>query len=248
MSAASRWAAPVVATTIDPALEGVARTHTPWATDPNQNLTCVPYFIPGTQTIDWEEVSTGFEILELDTSEAGLDCQGIWDGSEWQPSGRFQTFVPLAANNRDVIDSMSQNLCQLLSFSVLPPEDRGLDCLAIPRCVPGSAGCKYVKLPDSLCPETDEERGIYRCHLGATGNPNHEAGYPASLNCTATAPTTPLDPDSDPTVSAGQCCDPLGDSQGGLPACNAFRVVYEFAASAAEITDDRASELPPICF
>jgi hypothetical protein len=45
----------------------------------------------------------------------------------------------------------------------------------------------------------------------------------------------------------GQCCDPLGAGTNGLPACNAFRMVYEYAASAAEIADERSDELPPVC-
>jgi hypothetical protein len=97
-----------------------------------------------------------------------------------------------------------------------------------------------------LCPKSDSERELFRCHLGALDNPNEEEGYPTSLNCTMTAPSTPLDPDVDPSVSKGQCCDPLGASTDGLPACNAFRIEYAFAAAAVEITDERQDE-PPVC-
>jgi hypothetical protein len=244
----ARWAVPVGDATFDPSLDGAARTATTWATNPNQRITCSPFYLPGTQTVDWEQCTTGFEILQLDTSSSGLDCQGQWTGDSWQAAGLVQSFVPLAANSTDPIDAIAQNLCQLLSFSVVAPEDRAIDCLATPRCAPGTEGCKYVKLPDSLCPDTDEERGLFRCHLGATGNPNDEADYPTDLNCTATAPTTPLDPDVNPSVSAGQCCDPLGAGTGGLPACNAFRIVSEFAAGAAEITDAPSNDLAPVCF
>ena len=115
--------------------------------------------------------------------------------------------------------------------------------------MPGTDGCKYIKLPDSLCPLTDTDRDIYRCHLGALGNVNNETDYPsdADLNCTMEAPTSPLNPDMDPAVSKGQCCDPLAMGTNGLPACNAFRIINEFAAAAAEITTEKAGEFPPIC-
>lgn len=113
--------------------------------------------------------------------------------------------------------------------------------------MPGSDGCAYVKLPDSLCPETDEERSLFGCHLGAEGNPNAEEGYPSELDCALDPPSAPLDSDVNPFVSKGQCCDPMGTSESGLPACNAFRVVYEYAAGAVEITADPKSDLAPIC-
>jgi hypothetical protein len=116
---------------------------------------------------------------------------------------------------------------------------------------PAARVCKWIKLPDSLCPVSDAERRIFRCHLGAESNPNAEqeaeAGYPTDLNCTAEAPLAPLDPDVNPSVSKGQCCDPLGISTNGLPACNAFRIVNRYAAAAAEITDDKSGETPPVC-
>lgn len=243
----ARWATRAAETFVDPSASGVARTRSTWSSDPSQRLTCMPYFLPGTQTIDFEQCSSGFEILQFDTSQAGEDCQGGWTGASWETPGRFQLFVPLAANDRDAIDAIGQSFCQLLSFSVLPPDERDIDCLTVPRCAPGAGGCPYVKLPDSLCPETDEERGTFRCHLGAQGNPNDEQDYPTELHCTDGAPGSPLDPGLDPSVSKGQCCDPLGARTEGLPACNAFRVVYDYAASAAEITADRSNELPPVC-
>jgi len=245
----ARWNVVEAMTDVDPAMMGVEQTHITWATAPNRRLTTSPFFLPGTQTIDWELASSGFEFLEFDTSEAGRDCQGAWNGSMWETPGIYQTFAPLADNNKDIIDSVTQNFCQLLSFSVLMPADRATDCLALPRCMPGTTGCKYVKLPDSLCPKDDAERGIFRCHLGAQGNVNAEDGYPddAALNCTPDAPAAALDPDVDPTVSLGQCCDPLGAETGGLPACNAFRIINKFAAAASEITDTNANELPPVC-
>jgi hypothetical protein len=247
LSDPGRWVTGDVEALVDLSLEGPDRARVRWATDPNRSTTCIPYFLPGEGTIDWEECTSGFELLELDTSEAGNDCQGAWNGADWETPGRFQTFVPLAANSYDVIDSITQSYCQLLSFSVLAPQDRGVDCLNLPRCMPGSEGCNYVKLPDSLCPVSDEEHTLFGCHLGAEGNPNAEEGYPSDLNCTLSAPSEALDPDYDPSVSKGQCCDPMGTLESGLPACNAFRIVYEYAAGAVEITDDPKSDFPPIC-
>jgi len=243
----ARWNVVEATTMVDPAIAGVGRRKVEWATHPHRFVTTSPFFLPGTDTIDWEVATSGFEILEFDNSEAGRDCQGTWNGSAWETPGRYQTFAPLKDNNADIIDVISQNFCQLLSFSVLEVEDRGTDCLETPRCMPGTEGCKYIKLPDSLCPEDDAQRDLFRCHLGAQGNVNMETDYPADLNCTMEAPTAPLNPDVDPNVSKGQCCDPLGAGTNGLPACNAFRIINEFAAAAGEITTDKKGEFPPIC-
>jgi hypothetical protein len=175
--------------------------------------------------------------------------------------GRYQTFIPMADNNLDIIDAVGQNFSQLLAYSILQPDDKMRDPNTDTRCMPddpqptdpAARVCKWVKLPDSLCPVDDAERAIFRCHLGAYDNPNasqeEAAGYPsnADMNCTMDAPTTPLDPDVDPAVSKGQCCDPLGMDTNGLPACNAYRIVNQYAAAAAEITDDRSGETPPVC-
>jgi hypothetical protein len=118
-------------------------------------------------------------------------------------------------------------------------------CLEEQRCMPGTDGCLWKKLPDSLCPGDEAERALFGCHLGAEGNPNAEAGYPATLDCTQDAPTTALDPDMGAT-STGQCCDPLGQSS-TLPACNAYRTTGTFVAAAAEITDDPRNSLPDVC-
>lgn len=245
----TRWSARDATAEIDPALEGVEQTRVPWAADPNREVTCVPSFLPGTQDLDYELCTSGFELLAFDTSAAGEDCQGAWsdDLFRWETPARYQVFAALADNDRDIMDATAETLCQLLSFSVVPPEDRDLDCLSEPRCVPGTDGCKWAALPDSLCPESDSERELFRCHLGARDNPNAEEGYPKDLNCSMTAPSTPLDPDVDPSVSKGQCCDPLGANTDGLPACNAFRIEYAFAAAAVEITDERRDEPPTEC-
>ena len=247
----ARWHAVEAKPMVDPGQEGVARQKIAWATNPHRDVTTSPFFLRGTAILDWELRSSGFELLELDTSEAGRDCQGDWDGdlSRWMNLRRYQTFAPLAGNDKDIINAVSQTFCQMLSFGVLPPEMRMQSCLEVPRCRPGTEGCAWVKLPDSLCPENDMQRDIFGCHLGALGNPNAEDDYPSddAIHCTMTEPTTGLDPDLDPNVSKGQCCDPLGAGTDGLPACNAFRMVYEFTAAAAEITDDPKGTFPPVC-
>jgi hypothetical protein len=237
-----RWETRSIDTVFDPFAPGVDGIVPNWVNDPNQYLSCIPYFLPGTQTIDWEECSAGFELLQLDSddSELSAECIGTWNGANWYMPGRYQTFVPLAENSTDIIDSITQSYCQLLSFSVLEPEDRDIDCLATPRCYPGNPGCKYVKLPDSLCPVDEQERSLFHCHLGALDNPNNESDYPSALPCTYEAP-------GGLTEDGGQCCDPLGVGSDGLPPCNAFRMLYEFAASAVEITSEAKSEFPPIC-
>jgi hypothetical protein len=126
-------------------------------------------------------------MVQLDTSDAGQECQGSYDGMVWTTPGRYQSFAPIKDNNTDIIFSVTQTFCQLLSFSILDPEDRATPCVDnLPRCMPGSTDCLYKKLPDSLCPENDGDRANWRCHLGAKGNINDEVDYPAddALNCT----------------------------------------------------------------
>ena len=108
--------------------------------------------------------------------------------------------------------------------------------------------CLWVKLPDSLCPESDADKANWKCHLGAQTNVNNEEGYPAQVACTMEAPTGPLDPGAGATTT-GQCCDPLGDADAAntLPACNAYRLVQKFVAAAAEITDAPTNELQKNC-
>jgi hypothetical protein len=147
-------------------------------------------------------------------------------------------------------DITNQTYCARLAFGLLPDGMKEKDCLTTARCMPdagnfGDGGCDWVKLPDSLCPETEAERANFGCHLGAEGNPNEEPEYPATLNCSQEEPTEPLDPDMGET-SVGQCCDPLGESA-TLPACNAYRTLGKFVAAAAEITDDPINRLPPMC-
>jgi hypothetical protein len=148
-------------------------------------------------------------------------------------------------NDTDISNLISQTYCSLLAFGLLGEGLKDTKCLETERCMPGTANCPWLKLPDSLCPTDEAERALFGCHLGAEGNPNAEDGYPATLSCDQAAPTAPLDPDNGAT-SEGQCCDPLGASQ-TLPPCNAYRTIGVFVAAAAEITDDPRSDLPPVC-
>jgi hypothetical protein len=132
---------------------------------------------------------------------------------------------------------------------VLPEDMKDKRCDTVPRCMPDEDGpCLWVKLPDSLCPETDGDKANWKCHLGAQMNVNAEVGYPDPVSCSMEAPTGPLDPAMGATT-AGQCCDPLGDADAAntLPNCNAYRLVQKFAAAAAEITDNPANELQRNC-
>jgi hypothetical protein len=57
-------------------------------------------------------------------------------------------------------------------------------------------------------------------------------------------PTSVQDPDAG--GMAGQCCDPLGTST-DLPACNSYRLINNYVAAAAEITDDPSNEIQRKC-
>jgi hypothetical protein len=151
--------------------------------------------------------------------------------------------VPLDKNDHDPISALAeQSMCQLLAFGVVVNKDDPKNsCSKATRCKPGSAGCVWAKLPDSLCPSSDDEKSKWGCHIGDEHQPDGEKAH-----CTAAAPTAAVDPDKGAS-SEGQCCDPLGKGQGGLPACNAYMLRNDFVAAAADITDDRKDVLQPDC-
>ena len=245
-----RWQSVSVPAEFDPDKQGKERFHIPWATNENRKIARSIFLFPADNSIDWELASSGFDITEIDTSEAGQDCMGARDGFGWSTVNGFVAYSPLVGNDKDISNQINQTYCSLLAFGLLPEGMKEKDCLNTPRCMPdggtfGDGGCDWIKVPDSLCPVDEAERALFGCHLGAEGNPNAEPEYPASLNCTQEAPAAPLDPDMGAT-SAGQCCDPLGQSA-TLPACNAFRTVGKFVAAAVEITDDPRNDLPPVC-
>ena len=241
-----RWQSEIVDAEFDPAESDIDQFHIPWATNKNREVVRSIFLDPVDNTIDWELASSGFEITTLGSNVAGDDCMGARnsDGVNWDAIDGFVSYSPIEDNDHDINNLISQQYCQLLAFGIV--EDKSISCHDTERCMPGTDGCPYVKLPDSLCPQTDGERDVFGCHLGAEGNPNGEEGYPDALNCTQDAPTAPLDPDVDPGVSDGQCCDPLGQSA-TLPACNAYRTVQVFVAAAAEITDEPRDDIPPVC-
>jgi hypothetical protein len=245
-----RWQGVSVPADYDPAKQGTERIHIPWATNKNRAIQRSLFLLPADNSLDWELASSGFEITQLDTSDAAQDCIGARDRLNWKKVDGFVSYSPLVGNEKDISNQINQTYCSLLAFGLLPEGKKNKDCIATERCMPdggnfGDGGCDWLKLPDSLCPTDEAQRGIFGCHLGAEGNPNAEMGYPAMLNCTPEAPTTPLDPDKGAT-SLGQCCDPLGKSM-QLPACNAYRTVGQFVAAAAEITDAPRDNLPPVC-
>ena len=230
---------------VDPTKQGIDRYHIPFATNRNREIARSIFIWPEDNSIDWELASSGFEITGFDTSEAGQDCIGARDSFKWNTVNGFVAYSPLKGNDQDVNNLISQTYCSLLAFGVLPEGMKNEDCLTTARCMPGSADCPWIKLPDALCPQDEAARELFGCHLGAQGNPNTEDGYPELLDCTQEPPTAPLDPDQGAT-SRGQCCDPLGESA-TLPACNAYRTVGMFVAAAAEITDAPRNSLAPAC-
>jgi hypothetical protein len=245
-----RWQSVKVPAAYDPSKEGVESFHIPWATNKNRQTARSIFLFPSDNSIDWELASAGFEITDIDTTEAGWDCMGTREGFGWGTRAGFVAYSPMKGNDKDISNQISQTYCALLGFGLLPEGAKDKDCLTTERCLPddgafGDGGCDWVKLPDSLCPETPEQEAIFGCHLGAEGNPNKETDYSATLHCTPEEPTAALDPDMGAT-SLGQCCDPLGAST-TLPACNAYRTVGKFVAAAAEITDEPRANLPPVC-
>ena len=216
-----------------------------------------PYFdvTKDAYPLDWEISFMGYRFTNLNYQD-NYDCTGKLggsDGSGWDAGGQAEVFTPIFGNNKSVITALGVTYCTLVSFGI-GAANSDINCETEARCMPGtlkdgSGGsctpdfsaddtcCPWAKLPDSLCPATADDQKLFYCHAGAKGNVNNEDGYPSDsdLNCTDTAPTSPLDPDKGAT-SNGQCCDPLGKSD-TLPACNAFRIVENVVLSAVEITD-----------
>jgi hypothetical protein len=249
----ARWFTKPVPITVDVTKTGADRYHTAFADAPQaRQFINVPYVDTSKTTypLDWELSTMGFRLIDF-TEDAGHDCAGSVGGgvNGWTAAGHYETYSAVLGNNKSIITSIGVTYCTLVSFGI--GAAKGLDCEKEPRCLPGSmdAGkaCPWVKLPDSYCPLTTTEQGLFNCHLGAKGNPNMEMGYPSDteLNCTDTAPTTVQDP-PDMGTTKGQCCDPLGKST-TLPACNAHRLIQEFVASAAEITTAPTDKLQTNC-
>lgn len=238
---ASRWGVRKVATTVDPLKDGVERSVVS-GMNPNRKMSCNAFYLGGSTDIDWEICTMGFAFTKLDTSRPARDGTGVYANGSYTRPSQYVVYAPLELNDADIIDGLTETFCQLLAFGPLPPDKQATTtCKGTPRCMPGSADCAWVKLPDSLCPADDAEAAMFGCHLGVKENVNAEEGYPTDVSCTDAAPTAPLG-----DLDGGQCCDPLGMSS-TLPKCNAYRIVNEFSGAAAEITDDPKSDLQPVC-
>ncbi len=241
----TRWAAPVVPVKIDVTKTKAAERTVPyWDTNVNRGFTLSPYLNSNDFTLDWELVNQGFTIEDMPSDNAALDCMGERAPSKWTKGGTFTVYTPLAANNTDHITAIGgQTYCQLVAFGVLDSKEitsDALSCDKAKRCKPGSKGCRWIKLPDSLCPATTADQANWGCHIGDENNVDNEP-----TKCTAKAPTGKLDPMKGATTE-GQCCDPMGTST-TLPACNSYFLRNEFVAGAVQITDDLKDELQPDC-
>ena len=187
--------------------------------------------------LDWEGKSQGFDFLELPIGDDNYDCVGSRDGAKWKPGGKSLAFARLDENDSGAIDLLGISFCRLMAFGARADAP---SCTT-ERCMPGQPDCKWQRLPDSLCPVTDDEKAKWGCHLGYGGNPDNE---PIELNCSQDAPGD-IDPDKGTTE--GQCCDPLGREDSGLPACNAWAQINELVAAAVEITDKPSDEMQQSC-
>jgi hypothetical protein len=247
----ARWRAREAMVKVDVSKHGIERVVPVFAGNPNRGYTLTPFLDTTTGLLDWELINSGFAFTKMDMEgEENRDCIGARAGTMWNHEGEFVVYTPLTPNAQDIINILSHNYCQLVVFGVLGEGEKDKSCLETERCMPDGPDpmtpCRWQKLPDSLCP-TEAERPNWGCHLGATGNPNMEEGYPtdAAIACTQEAPTVAQDPEMG-VMTHGQCCDPMGLSM-TLPACNAYRLVQEFVAAAAEITDDLVGTVQQNC-
>ena len=243
----TRWVAETVPTMVDVNEPGAGRIKIAFADNANRGLTWTPFLDNAGTMLDWELVHQGFTIEEMDITGAGRDCIGTRSGDQWEHGGIFVIYTPMAENDSQIITLIQQTYCSLVAFGILPEGMKERSCVQSTRCVPdggmyNDGGCDWEKLPDSLCPVTADEKAMWGCHLGDVNNVNQEPGYP-QVDCTMEAPTAVADPD---TGSPGQCCDPMGEDP-NLPACNAYRLIQEFVAAAAEITDDEKGEVQQDC-
>ncbi|MGD8863440.1 MAG: hypothetical protein PVI30_25725, partial [Myxococcales bacterium] len=137
----SRWASTSVKANFDPAREGIDQYEIPFETNKNRELVRSIFLDTADNSIDWELASSGFEITELDTSEAGRDCMGARDGLNWEPVTGFVSYSPIIGNDVDINNLISQTYCSLLGFGILPEGSKDMSCTDTPRCAPGSADC-----------------------------------------------------------------------------------------------------------
>ncbi|HET6333591.1 MAG TPA: hypothetical protein VFG30_10280 [Polyangiales bacterium] len=243
----SRWATSPVPITVDPTQTAWEKEfHTVWATNINRKVTNLPYITSmGAKPLEWEAASQGFDIIKMPPAKDSINCIGSRaDQDRWQPDGQTVSYQRLDLNNKSAIQVLANiSLAQLQAFGsniAATKDDPKYDPLKAARCKPGDAGCQWLKLPDSLCPVTDEEMSQWGCHVGDAMNEDKIV-----TKCTADKPTAALDPDKGATME-GQCCDPLATG-GALPACNAYRLVSDIVASAVDITDEPSSKVQGSC-
>jgi hypothetical protein len=240
----ARWIPHDMPITIDASKPDVADHFKPvWAKNFNRGFTITPFLNTSTFAMDWELYDQGFALEKMPTDAPALDCVGKrTDNNLWETGGSFLVYARLDKNDHDPISALAeQTMCQLLAFGVVVKKDDPKNNCAGTRCMPGSADCAWLRLPDSLCPTTDDETSKWGCHIGDQSNPDKE-----KTNCTMAAPTDVLDPDKGAT-SQGQCCDPLGMGKDGLPACNAYMLRNEFVAAASDITDNPTDQIQQNC-
>ena len=241
----ARWSATPVKILFDPTKSAwQEQSHTVWATNVNRRPSYLPYVLSsGDKGLQWEAASQGFNFLEMPPLDGAINCIGERpDDHSWRPGGKTISYERLDLNSTSAITALGNiSLSHLLAFGATGMKgDPTYDVLKASRCVPGSSGCQWQKLPESLCPVGDEMNN-WGCHVG---DANNEDNVP--VNCTEEAPSGVLDPDLGATTE-GQCCDPLAQNTRGLPACNAYRLVADIVAGAVEITDAPADSLQPNC-
>ncbi len=241
---ASRWHEPEVTTKVDGSKMGIAQDVPVWATNPNRGYAYTPYLDMSTYKLDYELIAQGFEIEDMQTGDDALNCVGEIksDNTGWTAGGHFKVYANMEINDHDGISALNeQTMCQLMAFGVVS-DITGADvqCKTTLRCKPGSTKCTWIKLPESLCPETKADQAMWGCHIGDPNNVDKE-----KTNCTMDKVTTTLDPDNG-AKTEGQCCDPMGKST-TLPACNAYMIRNEFVAAAASITDADTDTIQQKC-
>jgi hypothetical protein len=259
---AARWKPVIVEFDFDPAKMGKDAMHIAFADNKNRNTTYTPFLANTNYAYDWELINQGFDIKTVDFSDNGRECVGSRANGVWAQGGTYWIYTPNEPNNiQPISDLQGQTYCQLAAFG---PFVKSFSCIDKKRCAPYmapppkatpeqiEAACPWKKLPDSLCPTTDEDKALWGCHLGDENNVNQEpptgdTPYPtgAAVGCTQEKPTVAQDPDMGVTTT-GQCCDPLGQST-TLPACNAYRLIQSYVLAAAEITDEPSNKLQQKC-
>jgi hypothetical protein len=239
-----RWSVPAFETQVDPSKTDKDMVRPTWeASLPVKNHPSSLPYLDGDFHLDWEGESQGFDIIQMPSGDDYLDCVGSRkDESKWTPGGKTVAFGRLDLNDTDLIDQLGVNFCQLMAFGRM---EGAADhkCQDTPRCMPDSKDCAWQRLPDSLCPVTDDEMKSWGCHLGWGENPDNAPDV--KPHCTKD-PAKDVNTDKNPDYE-GQCCDPLAMGTDGLPACNAWLQINEFVAAAVQITDKPSDTVQESC-